>query len=67
MGIDMEKVILEYNKETGSFFDRNGALIGTYLGAVPFDNQTDVDALVKLKNAGFSADEIIELKRKEVI
>ena len=40
----------------------------TYLGLEDHEaKESSVDTLVKLKNAGFSTDDIVELRRKELI
>lgn len=65
-----KQFILEQDTETGFFYDATGFYIGTHLTAKSFEPETGgtrIDDLVKLRNAGFTTDEIIELKRKELI
>ncbi len=65
-----EQILLELDTTDGSVVDANGALLTYWAGSplVSFDADTkDVETLVKLKNAGFTADEIVELSRKELI
>ena len=61
------KIILEYNNETGQLIDKNGIYVGIYVGIVPFDDSTTVDTIIKLKEAGFSANDIIEMNARGVV
>ena len=68
----MIKIVkVEYEEGTGAVYDRTGNLIGTWQDLQPFpDNDKSniaIDDVVKLKEAGFTSEEIIELKKKEVI
>ena len=66
----MKKTItLNFDPATGQITDANGTFIGTNSFAVPVEPETGVsiDEICKLRNAGFTAEEIIELYRKEVI
>ena len=60
------KALFKYNSATGEIEDCNG-LSAFMTGMVPFDNEenqvTDIDGMIKLKNAGFTADEIIAMKK----
>jgi hypothetical protein len=62
----MKKISLNFDPATGQVTDAKGMYIGMNMSLTPVDS-VDVEVLVKLKNAGFTADEIIELKRKELI
>ena len=66
------KVIAEYNSETGMIADMHGAefFIGPLIEFIYASDSTksnNIENLVKLKNAGFTTDEIVELSRKELI
>lgn len=68
----MKKIVLKYNEENGMVYDANEMYIGCNLSIKSFnmiDEQTTVpiDNLVKLRNAGFTTEEIIELKRKDLL
>ena len=65
--MSFKKVVLNYDDANGQVTDRNGTVICTWLGLESEESVTSVETLVKLKNAGFSADEIISLSRKELI
>jgi hypothetical protein len=65
-----KQIILEWDTETGFLYDSKNLYIGSNLTIVPFEpdtKSTSIEDLVKLRNAGFATDEIIELKRKELI
>ena len=64
------KILVDYDKATGSItfednYELHGGMIGQdYKEASASGN---IDTLVKLKNAGFTVDEIVELNRKELL
>lgn len=64
------KIALNYDPQTGMITDDVGTILFTYVGlenhAVE-DNQNDVETLVKLKNAGFETEDMVELRRKGLI
>ena len=67
-----KKIVLEYDASTGFVYDSVNCYIGTNLSLKPFedhdgDRSVPIDDLVKLRNAGFTTEEIIELKRKELL
>ena len=65
-----KQVVLEQETDTGFFYDATGTYIGTNLQAVSFEPEPtgpSIENLVRLRNAGFTTDESIELKRKELI
>ena len=65
------KIVLNYEPESGQIFDNQGVNIISWLGldSHKLENAegVSVDAICKLKNSGFTAEEIIEMKRKEVL
>ena len=67
-----KKIVLSYDDTTHMVYDANDIYIGCNTLLKPFE-VTDVksgvaiDDLVKLRNAGFTTDEIIELKRKDLL
>jgi len=65
------KVIAEYNSGTGMIADMHGAdfFVGPSIEFIDASDspKLDIENLVKLKNAGFTTDEIVELSRKELI
>lgn len=64
----MARALFDYDPASGKITDAKG-LIAFLAAATPFpaEEGVPVDALVKLKEAGFSAEEIIELHRKGVL
>lgn len=67
-----KKIVLNFDDATGFIYDATDMYIGTNLTLKPFDaidakSSVPIDDLVKLRNAGFTTDEIIELKRKEIL
>lgn len=67
-----KKIILEYEDTNGFVYDANGLYIGSNLQLKPFEvtdekSGVPIDDLVKLRNAGFTTEEIIELKRKDLL
>jgi hypothetical protein len=65
-----KQIILEWDTDTGFLYDAKNVYIGSNLQIEPFEPETkstSIEDLVKLRNAGFATDEIIELKRKELI
>lgn len=67
-----KKIVLEYETETGFIYDSVNMYVGSNMALKPFEESKSstgvpIDDLVKLKNAGFTTDEIIELKRKELL
>lgn len=74
----MAKVELNYDPVTGNFTDRNGLYLCCHTGfdteghqpatvELKTDAQSSVSDLIKLKDAGFTADEIMALRSREVI
>jgi len=56
---------LNYDQVNGHVTDKSGALIITYVGAIPveIEKSSTVDDIIKLKNAGFTAEDIIAIKK----
>ena len=60
------KVTLEYDVVTGTITDKLGIIVGTYCGLTSLDDEqssTSVDDMIKLKNSGFTAEEVIAIKK----
>lgn len=60
------KAIFDYDPVTGMIIDKQNVCVGTYAGAIPFDEEkqsSGVDDIIKLKNAGFTAEDIIAIKK----
>lgn len=67
-----KKIVLNYDDTNGMVYDANEAYIGCNLSLKPFQvtdvkSGVPIDDLVKLRNAGFTTDEIIELIRKDLL
>lgn len=67
-----KKIVLNVDTDNGMIYDANDMYIGCNISAKSFDQATAgggvaIDDLVKLRNAGFSTEEIIELKRKDLL
>ena len=65
-----KNIVLSWEATTGMIYDANDLYIGCNMNLKPIDvdqTSTPIEDLVKLRNAGFTTDEIIELKRKELI
>jgi hypothetical protein len=65
-----QKVMLDWDSNSGMIYDAAGTYIGCVISLKPFEDEkkgTAIDDLVKLHNAGFTTEDIIELKRKELI
>ena len=59
---------LNYDEMTGDIHDAKGALVAVFLGfaGVEIDETTkatSVDDMIKLKNSGFTAEEVIAIKK----
>jgi hypothetical protein len=67
-----KNIVLKWDAETGAVWDARDRYAGNSLnlvsvGEAEASTRTPIEGLVKLRNAGFTTDEIIELKRKELI
>ena len=62
----MSKQYLNYDSGTGNITDNNGMTVASFAGAVPViikSESTSIDDMIKLKNSGFTADEVIAIKK----
>lgn len=68
-----KQIILDWDTDNGFIYDAQNTYIGSSLTLRPIHEveQTSgtaaIDDLVKLRNAGFTTEEIIELRRKDLI
>lgn len=65
-----KNIVLSWDTETGLVYDAQNNYVCSSLTLMPIEvdqTSTPIEDLVKLRNAGFTTDEIIELKRKELI
>lgn len=65
------KVTIEYDPQTGNMTDAKGAFIGCWIGLETFGDELQssdpVEDIVRLKNAGLSAEDIVALKKGGVL
>ena len=64
----MKQQYLNYDPATGAVTDGIGALVTTLKGYAPIDidskpESTSIDDMIKLKNSGFTAEEVIAIKK----
>ena len=63
----MSQKYLKYDVTTGNITDNNGILVTTMMGFIPvvFEDKksTSIDDMIKLKNSGFTAEEVIAIKK----
>ena len=57
----MAKVLLDYDKSTDTVSAPDGSHIGVAKGLELHKETSTVEELIKLKNAGFTAAEVIEI------
>ena len=65
-----KKVTLEVEDSSGMIYDETGMYIGTKLGVRGFEPEVkrlSIAEIIKLKDAGFLADEIVILNKEGVI
>lgn len=67
-----KKIVLNYDDATHMVYDANDMYVGCLATIKSFEmaeakQGVDIDDLVKLRNAGFTTEEIIELKRKDLL
>ena len=63
-----DTITLKYNRNSGELFDKAGILVTTYLGLRGCEAVgTSVEDLVQLRKAGYTTDDIVELRKKEII
>lgn len=65
----MEKVTLEYDSSTGELKDATGNFVANYIGLVSFDEVKvlSVKEVISLKAEGFEADELVEMRKQNLI
>ena len=59
------KVVVEYDPVTGTISDNEGTYIGCWVGLKHFEeglSNSGVEVLIKLKDAGYTAEEVVQLK-----
>jgi len=64
----MKEQYLKYDVVTGNVTDNKGSLVVCMAGFIPIDIEqyevsTSVDDMIKLKNSGFTAEEVIAIKK----
>ena len=64
----MKQQYLKYDPNTGNITDDTGMMVFCYLGALSFSiedkkESTSIDDMIKLKNSGFTAEEVIAIKK----
>ena len=60
------KQYLEYDPVSGSITDDQGSLVTNLMGFAPIILKaecTSIDDMIKLKNSGFTAEEVIQIKK----
>lgn len=66
----IKRVIVQYEESSGNIFDRNGTLITAWHGLEHMgepENGSNVRDLIKLKEAGFTAEDIVAMKEGGVL
>lgn len=67
----MKKITLEIRESDSGLYDINGLYVGILgggmIGFEPESAASSIEDICKLKDTGFTADEIIELKKRDVI
>lgn len=66
------KVILNYDDETGQITDRSGQILITWLNlryepVLETVSATEINDLVKLKEAGFTVEELVNMRDRGLI
>ena len=60
-------VYLKYNEASGNITDANDILVACFTGfkgvEVDENKNTSIDDMIKLKNSGFTAEEVIAIKK----
>jgi len=64
----MTQQYLKYDPLTGNITDDSGLLVASLLGFMPvnldkIEVSTSIDDMIKLKNSGFTAEEVIAIKK----
>lgn len=66
----MKYVTLRLDEASNSVYDANNFYVGCLVGIKSFENESakrPISELIKLKEAGFTADEIVEMAKEGVI
>ena len=66
------KILINYEPLTGNITSDTGLVVATYVGLNHLEHKekevsSTVDDLIKLKNSGFTAEEVIEIKKADLI
>ena len=64
----MKQQYLKYDPISGVITDNSGGMVTTMTGWVPVEiddkpESTSIDDMIKLKNSGFTAEEVIAIKK----
>lgn len=56
---------LKYDESTGMVTDSKGLVVTTMVGfsGIEIEANTSIDDMIKLKNSGFTAEEVIQIKK----
>tara|TARA_R110000822_G_scaffold53240_1_gene137411 strand:+ start:268 stop:462 length:195 start_codon:yes stop_codon:yes gene_type:complete len=60
------KQYLEYDPVSGAITDNKGSFVTTMIGFAPIILKAEcdsIDDMIKLKNSGFTAEEVIQIKK----
>jgi len=66
----MAKVLLNYDVQTGTLTNESGMTVGTWAGLPThkeLKGNSKVEDMIKLKNSGFTAEEVIEMGKAGLI
>ena len=64
------RITLEYDAQSGQITDKNGIMAGCYMGLQSFDEDKKISKItdiLKLKDAGFTVEEITALSSRDLI
>ena len=64
----MSQKYLKYDPATGNITDNGNILVASFIGYAPIainekPESTSIDDMIKLKNSGFTAEEVIAIKK----
>ena len=64
----MKDQYLKYDTVTGNITDNSGMLVAALVGFIPVEidskpESTSIDDMIKLKNSGFTAEEVSAIKK----
>ena len=62
----MSQQYLKYDPVSGCITDNTGMQVAIYMSAIPVEiteKSTSIDDMIKLKNSGFTAEEVIQIKK----